>query len=361
MIITCQNCQTHYSVDPGLLGGGKTVRCENCGNSWHQNPVQAVAPVFAPPPPQQPVYAEAAPFQPAPEPAPAPPPEPAPAPELETMPEPMPEPEAAPEAASEGEAEPAPEAPPKGEAAPKGADDAAGEGADDAAPGAEPEAEADALSSDQLDEMFGEDSEPKGLDSLTDSGGDTGKGNEITELSELENIPDPEPIPQVFSADDDTADDGMEGKSSKGKIIGIAAAVVVIALAAGAFFGRGFIVEMWPEAASIFEMAGIGGEELGAGLEIKNVKSSREVEGGVDVLVVRGSIANISDEDRMVPMIRVALYDGNGEEIQNVIAPPLKNRLQPGTEIGFSAKVPEPSALARRLEVTFTEPEKTGG
>jgi hypothetical protein len=118
---------------------------------------------------------------------------------------------------------------------------------------------------------------------------------------------------------------------------------------------------MWPEAAGIFEMAGIGGEELGAGLEIKNVKSSREVEGGVDVLIVRGSIANISEEDRMVPMIRVALYDGNGEEIQKVIAPPLKNRLQPGTEIGFSAKVPEPSALARRLEVTFTEPEKTGG
>ena len=108
-------------------------------------------------------------------------------------------------------------------------------------------------------------------------------------------------------------------------------------------------------------MVGLGGEELGAGLDIRDVKSSREVEGGVDVLVVRGVVANVTEEDRMVPMIRIALYDSAGEEVQHVIAPPLKNRLQPGATIGFSAKLPEPSALARRLEVTFSEPKKTGG
>ncbi len=261
----------------------------------------------------------------------------------------------------EAEAEPAPEAMPEGEAAPEAAEEGAEEGAEEAAPGAESVAEEDALSSQQLDEMFGEDTETDAFEPIGETVSEGAEGGD-EEPVDLDHIPDPEPIPQVLSAeDDDTADDGMEGKSSKGKIIGIAAAVVVIALAAGAFFGRGFIVEMWPGAAGIFEMAGIGGEELGAGLEIKNVESSREVEGGVDVLVVRGAIANISEEDRMVPMIRVALYDVDGVEVQKVIAPPLKNRLEPGTEIGFSAKVPEPSALARRLEVTFTEPEKTGG
>ena len=148
----------------------------------------------------------------------------------------------------------------------------------------------------------------------------------------------------------------------KGKVIGIAAAVVVvIVLGAGAFFGRSFIVDLWPGAADIYSMVGLGGEELGAGLDIRDVKSSRKVEGGVDVLVVRGVVANVTEEDRMVPMIRIALYDSAGEEVQHVIAPPLKNRLQPGATIGFSAKLPEPSALARRLEVTFSEPKKTGG
>ena len=108
-------------------------------------------------------------------------------------------------------------------------------------------------------------------------------------------------------------------------------------------------------------MVGLGGEELGAGLDIRNVKSSREVENGIDVLVVRGTVANIAEEDRMVPMIRVSLFDGEGEEVQHVVTPPLKSRIPPGAKIGFKAKLSQPSALARRLEVTFTEEKKPEG
>ena len=76
------------------------------------------------------------------------------------------------------------------------------------------------------------------------------------------------------------------------------------------------------------------------------------------ILVIRGVIANASEEELMVPMIRVSLFDGNGDEVQHAIAAPLKNRLQAGTKIGFSAKLPEPSALGRRVIVTFSEAEK---
>ena len=252
----------------------------------------------------------------------------APAPE----PEPMPEPEAALE----------------GEAAPEGeAEEAVDAGAD-----------ADALSPEQLDEMFGEDTKSDAFQSLSET---DKPADDADEEVDLEDIPDPEPIPQVYSPDhDDSIDDDDLKKGGKSKVIGIAA-VVVIVLGAGAFFGRSLIVDLWPGAADIYSMVGLGGEELGAGLDIRDVKSSREVEGGVDVLVVRGVVANVTEEDRMVPMIRIALYDSAGEEVQHVIAPPLKNRLQPGVTIGFSAKLPEPSALARRLEVTFSEPKKNGG
>ena len=255
----------------------------------------------------------------------------APAPEPEPLPpepEPMPEPEAAPE----GEAE---------EAVDAGAD-------------------ADALLPERLDEMFGEDTESDAFQSLSET---EKPADDADEEVDLEDIPDPEPIPQVFSPDHDGfIDEDDLKKGGKSKVIGIAAAgVVVIVLGAGAFFGRSLIVDLWPGAADIYSMVGLGGEELGAGLDIRDVKSSREVEGGVDVLVVRGVVANVTEEDRMVPMIRIALYDSAGEEVQHVIAPPLKNRLQPGVTIGFSAKLPEPSALARRLEVTFSEPKKTGG
>ena len=57
-------------------------------------------------------------------------------------------------------------------------------------------------------------------------------------------------------------------------------------------------------------------------------------------------------------MIRVVLLDGNKEFIQSAVAAPLKNRLPAGATIAFGAKLPEPSALARSLEVTFSAPDK---
>jgi len=230
-----------------------------------------------------------------------------------------------------------------------------GDAGDAGDPGPVSGAEHDALSPEQLDEMFGEDTEPEAIQSLT---GSSGGDDETDDLAALENIPDPEPIPQGFSSDDnDALDDGLREKSPL-KTIAIAAVVVVLALGAGVFFGRGFIIDMWPGAEKFYEMVGIGDEELGAGLVIKDVKSSRQVDNGTDVLMVRGVIANTSEGEKMVPMIKVALFDSTGQEVQHVIAPPLKNRLQGGTNIGFSAKLSEPSALARKIEVTFSKPEK---
>ena len=338
MIITCQNCHTNYNVDANVIGGGKTVQCRNCSNSWFQNPVPAapryapaapVAVAAAPQPMPAPVYPE-----PVPVPVPIPEPVPEPAPVPEPIPEPMPEPIAEPEAEAVDEAaaeEPAPD-----EAA---AEDVAAE---------------DALSPDQLDEMFGEDTESDAFNTLNETDG----ADEDDDI-DLDSIPDPEPIPGVFSSDDDESmDDGSVAKGGKGKIIGIAAVVLILALGGGLFFGRSFIIDMMPQAAGIYEMLDFGGAEIGEGLDIRNVKSLREVESGVDILIVRGQISNVSKEDRKVPMIQVILYDGDGEVVQSTIAAPLKNRLPPGTSIGFSAKLPEPSALARRLEVTFTETSK---
>ncbi|HEX9568168.1 MAG TPA: FxLYD domain-containing protein [Rhodospirillales bacterium] len=218
-----------------------------------------------------------------------------------------------------------------------------------------PTPEAGALSPEQLDEMFGDEPEPEAIQSLQD----TGAGENVEDLNALEQLPEPEPIPQVFQTDaEDEAGAAEVEKGGMGKIIGIVAAVLVVAIIAGMFFGRGFIVGLWPGAAGIYAMVGLGGEELGAGLEIRDVTSARTVEGGVDALVVSGVVANVSKDDRQVPMLRVGLLDGSGVEVQHVVAAPLKNRLPAGQNIAFKAQLPEPSALARRLEVTFTKEDK---
>jgi predicted Zn finger-like uncharacterized protein len=38
MIVSCRVCRTRYRVDEGALRGqsGRTVRCTNCGHTWHQ-------------------------------------------------------------------------------------------------------------------------------------------------------------------------------------------------------------------------------------------------------------------------------------------------------------------------------------
>lgn len=41
MIVTCPACSTRYLVDPRALGSaGRTVRCANCANTWHQEPAE---------------------------------------------------------------------------------------------------------------------------------------------------------------------------------------------------------------------------------------------------------------------------------------------------------------------------------
>ena len=211
----------------------------------------------------------------------------------------------------------------------------------------------DALSPDQLDEMFGEDTETDPFFA------DGSYGADEDGIDILDDLEDPEPIPGGFMDDDaeDISDEDKK-KSSKGKIIAIAAVVILLALGAGAFFGRSFIIDMVPQAEAVYDMLNLGGGDIGEGLDIQNVKSLREVESGVYILVVRGEVANVTEEEHMVPMIRVVLYDGAGEKVQSVVAAPLKNRLPAGAKIDFIAKLPEPSALARRLEVTFTEAKK---
>ncbi len=170
-------------------------------------------------------------------------------------------------------------------------------------------------SQEELDDMFGDDAEPEPIDSLI--------------------------------GDDD------EG----GINIGLIFLLLVIGVLGAGYFLRDTVQELVPQSKPIYEMIGIG-EPLGTGLEFQDVRSQRSTEGEVDVLNVTGTVVNISDSPRDVPMIRVSLLSGEKEEIQFLNLTPDMAQIPPGEKMDFKGVVMDPAATARRLEVTFTEPEE---
>jgi len=203
--------------------------------------------------------------------------------------------------------------------------------------------------------MFGDDDEPETISSMVDSG-DLDDEPDLIDPDELDDLPDPDPIPQVFTSSESGDDENGEPvKRSLGKIIGIAVGAVIVAFLVAAVVLKDTVVGMIPATAGIYDMIGLGGEELGAGLAIQKVKSARETEQGQEVLVVRGIVTNVSEIERRVPIIKVLLFDGEGHAIQDALAAALKNKLAPKASVSFKARLVEPSPLARRLEVTFAE------
>ncbi len=357
MIITCPACSTFYSIDPTLFGSGETVvRCSKCGKQWLQEPVAATPERTAAAPPPPAPASELAPAPepaPEPEPAPAPEPEPEPAPAPEREPEPQPEPQPEPETKPEPEPEPEPESKPEAETAPEAAAAGAEEpGGEDGAPAGEEEAEP--LSEEALDAMMAEKPEP------AEAAAGDGDEDEPGAVDTPEDMPEPEPIPQGITAPLPQSDG--EKKMGLGLRIAISATVVLVVLAAGLYLGRGSFIAYWPQAERWYAAVGLSASALGDGLEFRNVKPERDVENGVDVLVVRGIIANVSDVPREVPLIRVAIYDADRDLVQSMVVSPSKRRLGPGDTITFNARLLNPPATARGAEVFFTrEEENTKG
>jgi predicted Zn finger-like uncharacterized protein len=94
-------------------------------------------------------------------------------------------------------------------------------------------------------------------------------------------------------------------------------------------------------------------DPAGAGLDIGAVTSFREETADGDVLIVEGTVTNVSDDARPLPMVRIALFDTDDAELQHVMVVPDQQVLVPGERIAFSARLEQPAPTARRIKVSF--------
>ncbi len=100
-------------------------------------------------------------------------------------------------------------------------------------------------------------------------------------------------------------------------------------------------------------MVGLPATPAGLGLELRKVMPSRGVENGVAMLIIEGEVANISQVAHEVPKLKVVLRDRDGNELQSWSFPVAEARLPPGASVPFRTSIPQPSAAATGVVVTF--------
>lgn len=164
----------------------------------------------------------------------------------------------------------------------------------------------------------------------------------------------PDPIPDVFSSPA-AADKPRRGGAGLWALLVL---LIWAGIGGGLFYLQDRVVSLWPAAAKVYSSIGIRREVIGAGLMFRNYSSERLVQDNSEVLIVRGIIANTTEKARDVPLLRLALYDGQTVVQEKVVNPPATT-LDAGGTVGFRVTLDQPNPAANRFEVTFTaaEPE----
>ena len=115
--------------------------------------------------------------------------------------------------------------------------------------------------------------------------------------------------------------------------------------------GRHQIVRHVPQTASLY--ASIGMPVNLRGLTFENVKTTRDMQDGVLVLIVEGDIVGTSPKLTDVPRLRFAVLDGSGKEIYAWMAQPSRTLLPPGETLPFRSRLASPPAEASGVTVRF--------
>jgi predicted Zn finger-like uncharacterized protein len=130
--------------------------------------------------------------------------------------------------------------------------------------------------------------------------------------------------------------------------------VVILALVAvltALVHWRGSVVRHLPQTASLF--AAVGLPVNLRGLVFENVKSTGEFHDGMMVLVVEGTIVNMTRTTLDVPRLRFAVRNGSGHEVYAWTALPGRTLLVSGETLPFRTRLASPPPDGRDVIVRF--------
>jgi hypothetical protein len=114
---------------------------------------------------------------------------------------------------------------------------------------------------------------------------------------------------------------------------------------------RADIVRLLPQTASLY--AAVGLPVNLRGLAFDNIKMSKEEHDGLPVLVVEGSLVNVTGRPVEVPRLRLAVRNESKNEIYTWTTTPTRSILGPGEAQPFRSRLASPPAEARDVLVRF--------
>jgi hypothetical protein len=129
---------------------------------------------------------------------------------------------------------------------------------------------------------------------------------------------------------------------------------MAVAIVAGFWRFRQEFVDLWPPAVQLYELFDIDVvPPPGYGLRIEVGEQARVVEDGAPVLVVKGTVANVSDRPRRAARIQGTMFDAAGRPAQTWDFAPNKEILAARETIAFETQVKNPTPTATRFELNF--------
>jgi predicted Zn finger-like uncharacterized protein len=114
---------------------------------------------------------------------------------------------------------------------------------------------------------------------------------------------------------------------------------------------RNEVVRYLPQTASLFALIGMPVNLRH--LKFDNVRITKEMQDGVTILMVEGSIVSASDKAVEVPRLRFAARNASGQEIYTWMLKPERSILGPGESLKFQSRLASPPPDASDVMVRF--------
>jgi predicted Zn finger-like uncharacterized protein len=133
---------------------------------------------------------------------------------------------------------------------------------------------------------------------------------------------------------------------------GLPAAILVLAAVIAALVNwRATVVRLVPQTAPLFAMVGMPVNLRG--LTFEALKSTQEFQDGMTVLIVEGTIVNVTRAGVDVPRLRFALRNPLGQEVYAWTALPDRPTLGPQDRLPFRTRLASPPSDGRDVVVRF--------